>query len=138
MITLEDYLDHWRIAYPNAEVPDDELTEEMRKDAQVTVDRANELLERFGKARGITSGWRPVAVNALVPGAAPHSNHVRCRAVDIADPGNELDSWINAHPEVLDDLDLWREAPVGTSGWCHVQIVQFRSWQPGHSRTFMP
>ena len=138
MISVDDYLTFWRVHYPDAEVPDDELTDEMRRDAQATVDCANQLLAEFGEDRGLTSGWRPRAVNARVPGAAPGSNHVLCRAIDIADPGNALDRWITAHSEILDELGLWRESPNRTAGWVHIQIVQNRSWEPGKSRTYLP
>ena len=138
MITVDDYLNHWRVHYPQAEVPSDELTDEMLKDAQVTVDKANQLLAEFGEEREITSGWRPREVNALVKGAATHSNHIFCRAIDIADPGNALDGWINGNPEILDDLDVWRESPPRTINWCHIQIVRYGSWFQGKSRTFQP
>jgi len=138
MILLHDYLTHWQINYPDASVPNDELTDDMRKDAQVTVDLANELLERFGHERGLASGWRPLDVNRRVPGASAHSNHCLCRAVDIADPGNALDGWLSANPEILDELGLWRESPSKSPNWCHLQIVPNASWQPGKSRTYNP
>ena len=134
MITLEDYLNHWTINYSNADVPEEELTQEMRADAQITVDKANELLAQFGEERTITSGWRPVEVNKLVPGAAAFSNHTRCLAVDISDPHGDLDEWTLEHPEVLEDIGLWQEHPASTKGWCHVQTVAPRSGK----RVFYP
>ncbi len=134
MITLEDYMNHWMVHYSQVDVPDDEVTAEMSLDAQTTVDKANKLLEYFGEERGITSGWRPVEVNKLVPGAALYSNHTRCRAVDIADPHGDLDEWCLAHPEVLEQVGLWQEHPASTKGWCHVQIVPPKSG----NRVFYP
>ena len=134
MITLENYLNHWTVNYPSADVPDDELTEEMQLDAQTTIDKANQLLAQFGEERGITSGWRPVEVNRLVPGAALYSNHTRCRAVDIADPSGDLDEWCLDNQQVLVDIGLWQEHPASTKGWCHVQIVPPKSG----NRVFYP
>ena len=136
MITVDDYLNHWREHYPQAEVPANELTDDMLMDAQVIVDKANQLLVEFGHDLPLSSGWRPREVNKLIPGAAPHSNHMFGRAIDIADPGNALDGWINANPEILADLDVFRESPDKTKGWVHIQSVRYGSWVAGKSRTF--
>lgn len=138
MITLEDYLNHWRFHYGDVHVPSSSLTDRMRADAQTTVDRANALLSAFGKSRGITSGWRPVEVNRLVRGASPHSNHCKCLAIDIVDGDCALDAFCLASPHVLEELGLWQESPKSTPGWCHVQIVPFRSYKPGGARVFIP
>lgn len=134
MITLDQYLNQWKVHYGQVQVPDEELTDDMRKDAQITVDRANQLLARFGQGRDITSGWRPIEVNKLVPGAAQFSNHTKCCAVDISDPHGDLDQWCLDHPAILEDIGLWLEHPSSTKGWCHVQIVAPRSGK----RVFFP
>jgi len=134
MILLDDYLNHWKIHYSSVAVPPQELTDEKRKDAQVTVDRANNLLQQFGEERPITSGWRPVEVNRLVPGSAIFSNHTLCRAVDIDDPLGDLDEWLLENQNTLIVIGLWQEHPASTKGWCHVQIVPPKSG----NRVFYP
>jgi hypothetical protein len=134
MIYLDDYLNHWRKSYGHIAVPTGELTPDMLADAQVIVDRGNQLLTQFGEGREITSGWRPFAVNQLVTGAAVHSNHTRCMAVDLADPDGSLDDWCLDHATLLEGLGLWQEHPAATKGWCHVQSVAPRSGK----RVFYP
>ena len=134
MITTHEYLNHWQRNYSQVEVPHDELTDELVATAQVTVDKANQLLQRFGDERDITSGWRPIEVNKIVPGAALYSNHTKCLAVDIADPYGDLDEWCLANPGILEELGLWQEHPASTKGWCHVQTVAPRSG----NRVFYP
>ena len=133
-LTLEDYLEHWKVNYGHIHVEDSELTAQMRSDAATVVSRANALLERFGEDRPITSGWRPEAVNRAVPGAALRSNHTRCLAVDISDPDGDLDEWCVNHPLLLEDMGIWLEHPATTKGWSHWQIVPPRSG----NRVFYP
>ena len=134
MITLDEYLDHWKVNYGYVRVPDDELSEEIRREAQVTVDRANALLGEFGEERPVNSGWRPLAVNRAIPGAALRSNHTRGMAIDLGDPDGDLDDWCMDHFDVLRELRLWLEHPAATKGWCHVQTVAPKSWK----RCFYP
>lgn len=135
MITVEQYLEQWKVHYSHVRVDvAKELTDEMRRDAQTTVDCANQLLADFGEEREITSGWRPVAVNRVVPGAALRSKHSECRAVDIADPDGDLDEWCLDNANVLAQIGLWLEHPSATKGWCHVQIVPPKSGR----RVFYP
>jgi len=82
----------------------------------------------------ISSGWRPPAVNARVPNAAPRSKHMTGDAVDLYDPEGELDEWCMEHLDVLAELGLWMEHPSATKGWCHLQQVPPRSGR----RVFWP
>ena len=134
MILLEDYLTHWRKHYGHVAVPAAELTADMLQAAQQTVDRANTLLSNFGEPREITSGWRPVEVNRLIPGAALRSNHTKCLAVDLADPDGDLDEWCLDNAAVLEEVGLWQEHPAATKGWCHLQTVPPKSGR----RVFYP
>lgn len=79
----------------------------------------------------INSGWRPPEHNAKV-GGAPNSKHIFGQAIDIADPMEELDGYLT--DKILEDHNLWRESPIATKGWVHLQCV------PPHSgnRTFLP
>jgi hypothetical protein len=115
-----------------------ELTPQLADNACITVARANALLLRAGMRRGVTSGWRPPAINATVANAAPNSRHVLCLAIDLADDDGTLDAWCMAHLDVLEEIGLWLEHPDATPGWCHVQAVQYGSWKPGRPRYFHP
>ncbi len=111
-----------------------ELTGLLRCNAYVMVARANALLERACIACSVNSGWRPHAINAVVPNASPRSRHLTCEAIDLADPDDRLDAWCLRHLEVLTEIGLWLEHPDATPGWCHVQIVPPRSGR----RVFRP
>jgi len=117
-----------------------ELTPDIVRNAEVTVQRANMLLSEFrfdtkdSEIRKVNSGWRPAAVNAATPNAALKSKHMTGQAVDISDPEGDLDTWCMAHLEVLDRLQLWLEHPGSTKGWCHVQTIAPKSG----NRVFYP
>ena len=98
-----------------------ELTPELRANARDIVRRVNRLLRRAGITRKVTSGWRPAALNATVPGAARGSKHIHCLAIDLEDRDGALDAWCMANLPVLEALGLWLEHPAATSGWCHLQ-----------------
>jgi Peptidase M15 len=101
----------------------DELTPVLRANARETVRRVNQLLRRAGLSRKITSGWRPAAVNANVPGAARGSKHISCIAIDLEDRDGALDAWCLAHLDVLAEIGLWLEHPDATPDWCHLQTL---------------
>jgi hypothetical protein len=111
-----------------------ELTPELRANARETVGRVNRLLKRAGFTRRVTSGWRPAAVNATVPGAAKGSKHISCIAIDLEDRDGTLDAWCMAHLDVLEELGLWLEHPDATPDWCHLQTLPPRSG----NRVFQP
>ncbi len=105
------------------------ISDELRKNAELTVEKANALLERAFK-EGLpsynpvfTSGWRPAKYNHLIPGSAKHSKHVSCQAVDLYDPDGLIGKWLQRCPEVLHELDIWIESPDHTPHWVHIQTV---------------
>lgn len=104
-----------------------ELTGELRANARDIVKRVNRLLQRAGMTRKVTSGWRPAALNATVPGAASGSKHISCLAIDLEDRDGALDAWCMANLPVLEELGLWLEHPRATRGWCHLQTRPPRS-----------
>lgn len=128
MITWEDYFKRRDVDYAS------EMTSQIATLAQITISRANDLLDAFGEARQVTSGWRPPEVNAATPGAAQFSRHMTGQAVDLADPEGDLDDWCMKHSEILENIGLWQEHPASTKGWCHVQIVAPKSG----NRVFYP
>lgn len=111
-----------------------ELSRELRANARETLNRVNRLLRRAGLVRKVSSGWRPAAINAAVPGAAKGSKHLSCQAIDLEDSDGSLDAWCMANLGVLEELQLWLEHPDATPGWCHLQILPPRSG----SRVFYP
>jgi hypothetical protein len=69
----------------------------------------------------------------------PGSAHRAGQAVDVYDPDNALDTWLDAFEHdgentKLEEHGLYREHPEDTVGWCHLQ-----SRAPGSGRrTFRP
>ncbi len=118
-----------------------ELTEEIQRNAEETVARANALLERAGFAHvcSVNSGWRPRQINAATPHASATSHHLTGRAVDLPDPDRALAKWCVNNLAVLGEIGLWLEDPRWTydengGHWVHVQTVPPRSG----SRVFVP
>lgn len=111
-----------------------ELTQEIRDNAAVTVQRINALLDKYAEAttdqmeRKWTSGWRPAAVNASTPGAAKRSKHMTAQAGDVSDD-ESLDTWCmtNQGKAALMLCKLWMEHPSNTPGWTHFQTVPPKS-----------
>lgn len=122
-----------------------ELTPGLRASAQALLDRVNALLVMMWGASikpensprtgtPVTSGWRPAAVNASIPNAAPRSHHMSCNAIDLYDPEGVLDDWCMDNLVSLMALGLYLEHPSATKGWCHLQAVAPRSGK----RVFYP
>ena len=105
------------------------MTEEIRANAQITVDRANQLLDRAnaGLAHVLRSGGRSRAYNATVSNSATASKHLSGEAVDIADTDRYLADWCSANQDVLVEIKLWCEDFRWTPTWVHLQIVPPRS-----------
>jgi hypothetical protein len=109
----------------------DQLTDGIRANAAETVRRANRLIAIYQKqtgdtrARKVSSGWRPAAVNAVTPGAARKSSHMLGRAIDIADASKAMKVWLmtDIGQKALVECELWMEHPDATPTWVHVQIV---------------
>lgn len=135
MITLEDYFGTF------ADHPD--ATPERKANAETLLDRVNALLND-AETDGLPGPINP-ATGSRVSGetlggfrpqdaaqGAPKSNHKQGRAIDIFDPGNKLDAWLD--DAKLEHFDLYREAPDATRGWCHLASVPPASGR----RTFRP
>lgn len=123
-----------------------ELTDEIRRNAETTVRLVNELLAEAARegikpgvaglgGQVITSGWRPASLNRCTEGAAPGSKHILGLACDLFDTVNsDLARWCLRNPGVLERIGLWMEDPRWTPTWVHLQIV------PPHSgrRIYIP
>jgi len=133
MITVQDYLRQHGAGH------EDELTDDMRLEAQVVVNAANAILDGFGEPRALRSGWRPKSVNDRTPNAARSSKHIVCKAVDIADDDGRLKQFVFQTDEdggypVLERYKVWAEYGSATPTWLHIQIVP-----PGSGRrVFFP
>lgn len=111
--------------------------------AEVMLDKVNALLER-ALQEGVRLETNP-HTGTLVGGeknggfrpqdcaiGAAKSAHKQARAVDIYDPDNALDGWLN--DDILTEFGLYREAPTATNRWCHLSDKM-----PGSGRrTFQP
>ena len=128
MITLADYYMGRDRRFP------DELTDEKRLNSEETIDKANQLLERFGETRKVNSGWRPASINKATVGAAPKSKHMECLAIDLEDKDGSLGQWCLANLDALQEIGLWMEDPAVTKTWVHIQIIAPRSG----NRVFKP
>lgn len=141
MITIADYWMGRNVTFAT------QMTPQLEKNAALTVDLANRLLAAadscgvYSTVNPITgthvnSGWRPAAINAATPNAAPNSKHMTGQAVDLADADGNLDEWLmtDAGQAALTDIGLWMEHPASTKGWSHVQTIP-----PGSgNRVFYP
>ncbi len=118
---------------------------EYQRNAVILLQRVNALLDAYVAQGGILQindktktnvsgevygGFRPQAC----PIGAPNSSHKLGMAVDIYDPMNLIDSWIDKTPQLLIDYDLYREAPAYTQHWCHLSTKAPKSGK----RTFIP
>jgi hypothetical protein len=118
-ITVKEYLMGREIEYP--------ITDDMLFNASEIVDRVNLLMTKANIFRGISSGYRPPAINALTPGASKHSKHMSCEAIDLEDTDGKFDAWCMTHTDELKSCGLYLEHPEATPSWTHLQTVAPKS-----------
>lgn len=134
MITLSDYWMGRDIKYAS------ECTDEIKANAQRTVDKVNELITIAESLDGIVidtvaSGWRPKSVNDKTQNAGKSSKHISALAVDLKDTANRaLAKWCIMNQPELVRIGLWMEDPRWTPTWVHFQIVPPASW----NRIYIP
>lgn len=130
MITVDDYfedsVEHWNYT----------PTDHDKEQADDLLTRVNAMLDDFGEPRGCNSGHRTRAKTDQLRsegyGAVHNDAHERACGIDIADPDNDLDAWLD--DTKLASYGLYREDPGHTHGWVHVQ-----NYAPGSGhRTFIP
>lgn len=137
MLTVEQYFGKW------ANHPD--VTPDIRANAINLVNAVNPLID-FCKRGGIEFPINP-STGCIVSGTtlggfrpqsctigAPQSAHKQGLAVDIYDPHNEIDVFLEAHIDQLAQFGLWFEASAYTNGWSHWSIKQPKSGR----RFFIP
>lgn len=133
MITLDDYWMGRDLKYRA------DLTPEIIANAQVTVDRVNQLIEAYRDCTGVelsevASGWRPPAVNEATSNAAKASTHLAGQGCDLRDNANrDFARWCLQNEDLLAEIGLWMEDPRHTwrapdgRPWVHLQIRPPRS-----------
>ena len=110
------------------------LTPEMEQNLQKLLVALNKFRQIYGKSMVVSSGYRPAAINANVPGAAKKSAHMSCEACDFRDTDGSLDKYCMDNLYILEQCGLYLEHPSATPGWCHLQIRR-----PGSgNRVFKP
>lgn len=87
----------------------------------------------YGIPMLVSSGLRSPSKNAAV-GGATDSPHLTCQACDFSDSSGEIKKWVAAHPNVLEECQLYMEDPAVTTTWIHLQIRPTKSG----SRVFKP
>lgn len=129
-LTVKDYLTSSN-RFPDREALADN---EVRTNAEILLSKVNALLEEiaWSEPLSISSGFRPAAVNANVPGAAKKSAHITGLALDLYQPkeNNKLGALIRATHKangLLKRHGLMMEAlevTVGqNSNWVHLDMV---------------
>lgn len=133
MYTLDDWITSSG-KFPNrAKSP--ELTKEVRANAAALILQLNILAAALNLPhRPISSGFRPLGVNAAV-GGAKFSGHRTGKAVDLEDVDNELKNLVKANPALLRRLGLMLEHPLATPTWMHIDSTK-RTDRP--NRIFLP
>src|SRR3990167_10307886 len=119
MITIEAYFMGRDITHA------EELTDEINRNAQVTVARCNELLTRAGRSdiHEVASGFRPKGINSTTSNAAANSRNLTAQAIDLRDTDRLLAQWCVDNLDVLKEIGLWMEDPRWTPSWVHLQVV---------------
>lgn len=110
------------------------LTGLMEVNLKKLLQAVNKLRAAYNKPMIVSSGYRPAAINATIPGAAKKSNHMACLAVDFADRDGKLAEYCLNNLKLLEEFGLWMEDPAHTKGWVHLQRVPPRSG----NRVFKP
>src|ERR1017187_6115492 len=98
--------------------------------AQILLSAVNALLAHYSQDEGVELPTSPHTGTLIsgqteggfrlpdCPQGAPNSSHKEAKAVDVYDPADDLDTWLN--DEILTRFNLYREAPSATFGWCHL------------------
>ena len=106
----------------------EELTDEIRSNAENTLAKVNELLTRAGRTMDrCASGWRPRAVNEATANSGAASRHLTGQAADVVDLDRSLAHWCVNHLGDLEEIGLWMEDPRWTPTWTHLQTVPPKS-----------
>lgn len=116
--TVKEYMMNREVTHKN------ELTEEVIKNSERLIKTINAFFEEIGYTEPgiISSGWRPISINANTKGAAKASYHAKGLAIDIKDPNGDLGKLMRKHKRIRAKYKIWLENPDKTPGWCHCDL----------------
>lgn len=108
--------------------------------------KVNVIRKAYGKPMYVSSGYRlrqkhidVYRKKGYTDDKIPFgSQHLSGLAVDFRDPKQELQTWILANLELIEQLDVFIEDFKYTPTWVHIQLRPFRSYKKGGSRFFIP
>jgi uncharacterized protein YcbK (DUF882 family) len=119
-----------------------QIPDELKENLRILLERVNKIRSLWGKPMTVTSGFRShddhiriYRQKGIPDDKIPWgSQHLKCAAVDIYDPKQELQTWCLNNVDKLADIGLWCEDFSATPNWCHFQILSPKSGL----RFFMP
>ncbi|MGL5935265.1 MAG: D-Ala-D-Ala carboxypeptidase family metallohydrolase [Cetobacterium sp.] len=103
------------------------VTPDIAVAAQDLLNKVNAFLEHWGREVQMTSGYRSPEYNKTIKGAAPNSNHMSGKAIDISDSDKALAKFCIIKKNLLADYGLWCEDPRTTPTWVHFQSIPPKS-----------
>jgi hypothetical protein len=111
---------------------------------QESLIKFNKFRQAIGVPCIVTSGYRSLQhhmdiyrAKGVPDDRVPlKSKHLYGFALDVADPDGSKYKWVEDHPELMEEFDLYYE--LGTKGWIHLQAVPFGSYHEGGPRGFWP
>lgn len=112
MISREEVLMKRDIEFP--------LTKELEANLKKLLENLNKFRQKYGKPMLVSSGYRPGKYNKSA-GGAKSSAHLSCEACDFKDADGKLKEFVKKNPTVLEECDLYMEAPESTPTWIHLQ-----------------
>lgn len=119
-----------------------EIDQKVVENLQILLEKLQRLEDAYGSKFEINSGYRTNKEHAQIykkkndkrknlglPQIPPplHSKHLAGQAADISDPHGYVKAWIDRHPEVVKEIDLYFEEFSYCPGYVHVQIVPPKS-----------
>lgn len=126
-------------------IPLSEIPINHQQNAEILLKKINIIRQAYGKPMIPTSVYRTeqkhrdiyrakgITDNSKIPWG---SQHLQFLAIDVYDPTGELHAFLKAHPEVLEEADMYCEERQGN--WQHLQCKPFKSFNPGDDRWFQP
>jgi len=119
-----------------------DLSKEHLGNVNSLIPAVNDVLNKFGEGRKITSGYRSMddhiriyddinkkrKAKSLPELKIPTgSAHLAGLAVDLQDSDGKLDQWCLDNIDWLTEKGLYIEHPTATVGWCHIQLRKPKS-----------
>lgn len=132
-ISIQEYLGSSQLS---------DLSKELIGNANSLIPAVNDVLNKFGEGRRITSGYRSLdkhldiyerinkkrVAEGLPKTPVPMgSAHLSCLAVDLEDVDGRLDQWCLDNIDWLTEKGLYIEEPAKTKNWCHIQLRKPKS-----------